>query len=152
MLLMVLTMAVGTVNAAKKTITLKNKDSHDIWEPKLGYLYQMDTKAAKNSSTGFNVETICIYKNKNKNIALKQYPKGYFENFCFFITSKKKVKKAVFYMYDDKTGKFKKKLAFNSKNAVYGHDYTGKNRMSQELKKKSWNRHRLIPKKVVITY
>ncbi|MDR2967891.1 MAG: hypothetical protein LBU74_08100 [Methanobacteriaceae archaeon] len=147
-LLFILTIAIGfsisTVSAATKTINIKNNDWKSFWN----YVDKtpMDKYTLKKSGD-FKIEVSVEYQNNSKKWAIKNMPKNYFKSIVLGSESKKKFKSAAYYLYDDKTGKYKKKLTFKPK-----FEYVEPGVKAYRIHKVYRKNHRYTCKKVVINY
>ncbi|MDR2967892.1 MAG: hypothetical protein LBU74_08105 [Methanobacteriaceae archaeon] len=151
-LLFILTIAIGfsisTVSAAQKTIHIKNKDWETEWnteEKNISEKYVMKEYGS------VHVGIFLDYQRGNKKWAMKNMPKKYFESFVIMVESKKKFKTGVFYLYDDKTGKYKKKLTLKSR-YMYLESLGGPREKAYTIYREYFLNHRYTCKKVVINY
>ena len=144
MLVMVINLAIGSVTAASKTINIKNGEWESFWGAASNS--EMDKYVIKKSGN-FEVKIDMEYQKYNKKWATKNMPKKYFKKLVLSAESKKKFKSATFYLYDDKTGKYQKKLTFKPQST-----YLDPATKGYFVYKKYDMNHRYNCKKVVINY
>lgn len=137
-------MTINTASAATKTITIQNKDWKCFWNSVDDT--PMDKYAEKKSGK-YEIRIIAEYQDSDKRWATTYMPTKYFKSLVLRTESKKKFKSATYYLYDDKTGKYKKKITLKAK-----HEYLLPGEKGYRAYKLYNIDHRTICKKVVINY
>lgn len=140
-------LTMSTVNAASKTIKIQDKE----WKNDAGYQEGVPGGKFVNKKYGnFDIGMGVDYQDLNKRWAMKYMPQNYFEELLLGVQSKKKFKSATFYLYDDKTGKYNKKVTLKAKyKKLYLNNYIGKGYRAEKTYHMD---HRYICKKIVINY
>nr|WP_302577858.1 hypothetical protein [Methanobrevibacter arboriphilus] len=135
---------VSAVEGASNTVKIYNKD----WKGNWNYIEKtpMDKYVIKKSGN-FRVQVNTEYQRDSKKWAIKNKPKSYFKGLTLYVSSKKKFKSATFYLHDDKTGNYKKKLTYKAKSTYLEPGLKG-----YDVHKVYWMNHRYTCKKVVIKY